>query len=110
MSNEWYQDKLDRVSTDVAELKVKVSHMDEKLDKHMTDIKEHVAGDKKIINELVPVLDKLPTIVEMAEEHRFYTRSKQKRREKIKDITSKLTIASIIVGICVGVIKILGAF
>lgn len=108
MSTQWYQDKLDRVSTDVTELKVKVSMLDEKLDDHMKEIKEHVAGDKKIINELTPVLSKLPTIVEMAEEHRFRVKKLERRRTLLKDISLKLGVISLIVGIAVGIVRIFG--
>ena len=63
------EDKIDSVKEDVVEVKLEVSEMKSDIKHHMQKVEEHVAGDKKIINEIQPILAKLPQIVEMAEEY-----------------------------------------
>lgn len=65
------EDKVDDVREDVGELR-----SDMKI--HMKHIEDHIAGDKKIIDKLAPVLDKLPDIVEIAEKHQFEKKAKKK--------------------------------
>lgn len=88
------EDKVDVVKEDVSELKTEMKS-------GLAIMQDHIAGDKKIIDELRPVLVKLPEIVEMAEEHHF---SKQLRRKVMKIGAA----ASLVVGILAGVAKIIG--
>lgn len=103
MAEKWLEVKVDKINTDVVELKYKVQSMDEKLDDHMKEIKEHVAGDKKIIDRLMPVLDKLPIIVELAEERSFELKKRKEFKEKLSNYSLKLGIISVLVGIVVGI-------
>lgn len=63
------EDKIDSVKEDVIAVKTEVSEMKSDIRHHMQKVEEHVAGDKKIINEIQPVLTRLPQIIEMAEEY-----------------------------------------
>ena len=93
------EDKVDVIKNDVTELKIDMKHL-------MPKIEEHITGDKKIINHLAPVLDKLPALIEIVEKEQFEKMKKQESMEKLRRFTSKLTVVSILVGICVGVVKI----
>lgn len=102
------EEKVDIVRDDVTELKSDMKHL-------MPRIEEHITGDKKIINHITPLLEKLPTIVEMAESHQF---EKMKRKEKLeirqakvqwfKDTSTKVGLFSLVLGMVVSVIKLVG--
>lgn len=92
------EDKIDSVKQDVVEVKLEVSEMKTDIRHHMSRVEDHVAGDKKIINELQPVLAKLPHIVEMAEE---YQTSKQIKKRAYK----YLGTTALLVGILGGLVK-----
>jgi len=95
------EDKLDSVKEDVVELKSDMKYL-------MPKIEEHITGDKKIINHIAPVIDKLPSLIEIVENDQFEKRKKQERREKLKSLTSKLLLISTLVGIGAGISRILG--
>lgn len=93
------EDKIDSVKEDVMAVKSEVSEMKTDIKHHMEKVEEHVAGDKKLINEIQPLLARLPQIVEMAEEYRV--------SKKIKDRTVKLLgFVGMIVGILAGLDKL----
>lgn len=93
------EDKIDGVKHDVNEIKSEVQELKSDIKYHMTKVEEHVAGDKKIINEIQPILAKLPQIVEMAEEYHF--------NKKVKDKTVKLIgILGMLVGLLAGLDKL----
>jgi len=93
--------KVDVIKEDVTELKMDMKHL-------MPKIEEHITGDKKIINHLGPVLDKLPALIEIVEKDQFEKMKKQERSDKRKNLITKLTLVSMIVGIGAGITKILG--
>lgn len=93
--------KVDDIKEDVVELKTDMKHL-------MPKIEEHITGDKKIINHLSPVLDKLPALIQIVENDQFEKRKKEEKAQKLKTLTSKLMLLSIIVGIGAGVSKMLG--
>lgn len=95
--------KLDAVKEDVTELKTDMKHL-------MPKIEEHITGDKKIINHLAPVIEKLPNLIEIVENDQYEKRKKKERADRIKALTGKLLILSSIVGIGAGLTKILGFF
>lgn len=97
MSNE---SRFQRIEDKVDIVKVEVSELRADFKVHMIKIEEHVAGDKKIINELTPVLAKLPDIVKMAEEYQF---SQQLKKRAYKT----LGIAATVIGVIVGIFKVL---
>jgi len=94
------ESKLDELKDDVTELK-----SDFRI--HINLVEEHVAGDKKIINQITPILDKLPSIMEIVEDYQFSKVLKQKRMDHIKEVTTKLGLVGLVLGIVVSVIKIL---
>ena len=94
------EDKVDNLREDVIEIKVDMKH-------HIEKVEEHITGDKKIINEIQPLLAKLPGIVEIVEDHAFDKKLKKKRAETIKHYGSRLGLLSLIIGIVTGVIKLL---
>lgn len=95
------EDKLDAVKEDVTELKSDMKYL-------MPKIEEHITGDKKIINALAPVIDKLPNLIEIVENDQFEKRKQKEKREKFKTLTAKLLFVSTIVGIGAGLSKIFG--
>ena len=97
------ENKLDAVKEDVTELKTDMKHL-------MPKIEEHITGDKKIINHLAPVIDKLPNLIEIVERDQYEKMKKEEKREKFKTLTAKLLFLSTIVGIGAGITKILGFF
>ena len=58
------EDKIDDVKEDVSELK-----SDFKV--HTALMQEHVAGDSKIINEITPLIEVLPSLKEIVEEYNY---------------------------------------
>lgn len=93
------EDKIDSVKQDVTEVKVEVQEMKYDIKNHMKKVEEHVAGDKKIINEIQPLLARLPQIIEMAEEYHV--------SKKIKDrVLKTLGILGMLVGILAGLEKL----
>ena len=95
------EDKVDSIKEDVTELKVDMKHL-------MPKIEEHITGDKKIINHLSPVLDKLPALIEIVEQDQFEKMKKKEKAEKRNNLITKLTLVSMIIGIGAGITKILG--
>lgn len=95
------EDKVDAIKTDVAELKSDMKHL-------MPKIEEHITGDKKIINHLTPVIDKLPALIEIVERDQFEKMKRKEKAEKLKNLTAKLGFISLLVGIGAGISKILG--
>lgn len=90
------EDKIDSVKEDVTEVKLEVSEMKSDIKNHMKQVEAHVAGDTKIINELQPILNKLPHIVEMAEEYHV---SKQIKKRVWKYIGAFGMISGIVGGL-----------
>lgn len=71
------EDKVDVIKEDVTELKVELRN-------HMDKVDEHIAGDKKIINEITPLLSSLPALIDMAEDHQFKKKLKEEQEEAAK--------------------------
>lgn len=90
------EDKIDSVKEDVMEVKIEVNEMKSDIKSHMNKVEQHVAGDNKIINELQPILNKLPHIVEMAEEYHV---SKQIKRRVWKYVGGFGLITGIVGGL-----------
>ena len=99
------EDKLDDLKEDVVEMKTDMKYL-------LPKVEEHITGDKKIIYELAPVLEKLPTIVQIAEDYNYEKRKKaekakykKERNEKWKAIATKVGLVSAVVGIITGVVR-----
>jgi hypothetical protein len=99
------EEKIDKVKEDVAELKTDFKVHAEKMSNKMEIFEDHITGDKKIINELQPVLEKLPTIVEIAEQYQFEKRLKQENIKKIKTWSIRIGFIGTIVGVLTAVIN-----
>lgn len=95
------EDKVDAIKEDVTELKSDMKHL-------MPKIEEHITGDKKIINHLAPVIDKLPSLIEIVERDQYEKMKRKERNEKITYWTARLGLISLVVGIGAGLSKILG--
>ena len=95
------EEKLDKVHEDVIELKSDLKHLIPKVD-------EHITGDKKIINHIGPLLEKLPALVEIVEEHQYEKKKMKENKEKMKNMVMGLGVVSTFVGIVIGVTKLMG--
>ena len=73
------EDKVDNVKEEVTEIKTDIRI-------HMSKIEEHVAGDNKIITHLAPLLEKLPTIIQVVEDYTFEKRTKEERNKKLTGV------------------------
>lgn len=94
------EQKVDAVKEDVMELK-----SDFKI--HTTLIKEHVAGDNKVISDLRPILAKLPDIVEIVEDYQYAKQSRERKMQAIADWTKKLTFVSTAIGVVYALLQLL---
>jgi len=93
------EDKIDSVKEDVTEVKMEVNEIKTDIRHHMSKVEQHVAGDNKIINEIQPILNKLPHIVEMAEEYHI---GKQMQKRLLK----YFGIFATVVGVVGGLVKL----
>ena len=73
------EDKVDHVKEDLQELRTDIKI-------HMSKVEDHVAGDNKIITHIMPLLEKLPEIVTMLEDHDFQKRKKEDIKKTISTI------------------------
>lgn len=101
------EDKIDKVKDDVTEVKVDVAEMKTTLKNTNELIAEHISGDNKVINQLVPILGDLGSMVE---DHKYNKLKKKKFTEKLKTVSLKLSIVGAVVGIGAGIAKILELF
>lgn len=101
------EDKVDGVKTEVSELrtefKVHASIISEKLE----IFDDHITGDNKIINHIQPLLERLPDLVEIVEDVQFEKKKKQESTEKLKSFSLKAGALATVVGIVVGIVKIM---
>ena len=87
------EDKVDDASEKITAVQFELKEARNDMKHHMQEVAKHVAGDKKIIDKLIPVLDKLPTIVEMAEKYHF---QKQFRKKLYKTIAFVGLVAGVV--------------
>lgn len=102
--------RVDEIKDDVAELKADskihrevLKDIKDDIKRYNVEVKGHVAGDEKIISELVPLLKSLPDIIS---DYNYNKKKKQEREEKLKLYGTKLGIISVSVGIIYTAIKI----
>jgi hypothetical protein len=99
------EDKVDNVKESVHDMSKELSEQRHDMKIHINKIEEHITGDNKIIKELQPILNKLPDIVQMAEQYHanniIKTRMKTIRLKAVKFVG----FTSIIVGILTGLHK-----
>jgi hypothetical protein len=96
-------DKVDKLKEDIFELKgdIKV---------YANDVRKHVAGDEKIISEVIPVIrsinDILPELKAITLYHQARKIQEQQDIIKKKKLKTNLTIAGAIVGIVTAVVGV----
>lgn len=100
------EDKVDKVKDDVHELKTDFKIHTTEMANKMQVFGDHITGDQKIINEISPLMQKLPDLVEIVKEYQYEKETKRRKREKIKTFMTKAGMISIVVGILAGLKKI----
>lgn len=96
--------RVDEIRDDLSDLKAEqkitnnnIENLKEHMVQHSELVKQHVAGDDKIITELIPLI----------EEFKFQKERKKRRIESLKLLGMKLGIPSVIVAIVGGIVKII---
>lgn len=102
--------RIERIEVRVDEIKDDVSELKADFKIHTKLIEEHVAGDTKIIKEIQPLLNVIPHLTEMTQDYAYKKHRKEKIQDNIKDMSMKLGLVSLILGIVTGVVKFLGVF
>lgn len=90
------EDKVDDLKQDVTEIKSEMRH-------HVKVVEEHITGDKKIIKDWKPVVELVPQLKEIIDNHKF-EKELSKRRNRML-----MTVATV-VGILAGASRIAGLF
>jgi wobble nucleotide-excising tRNase len=93
------EDKIDSVKEEISEVKVEVTEIKADIKYHIDRVEDHITGDKKIINEIQPILAKMPHIIEMAEEYHLSKKMKAKVWRAVGGV-------GMLVGIAAGLAKI----
>ena len=93
------EDRVDQIKEDVSELK-----SDFKV--HLHRIEAHIESDEKITKQIEPLTVIMPNLCEMVEDYTYQKHRKEKRSEKLKSLSVKITIAGGIIGIILGILRI----
>jgi uncharacterized coiled-coil DUF342 family protein len=94
--------KVDKLNDDVVEVKTGVNYINSRLDEHLEAVQSHISSDARIIKQIAPLLDQLPTMAEIIEEYRFEKKKKEHLHTKIK-------LVSLVSAIVVSLIAILNS-
>lgn len=104
------EDKVDRVKDEVTDVKTEMILMNDKFDRHLDIVENHILGDQKIINTLETII---PELADMASSHKAEKIIKERkaetrkvRGEKLKNYGMMLGFVSTLVGIIVGISRI----
>lgn len=92
--------KVDKVEETVVEIKTDLKHYNAKVEEHLT-------SDAGIIKKISPILQKLPQIVEIAEEYQYNQKKKEKRNAAVKSTALYLGVIATVVGILSGLSKLI---
>ena len=109
------EDKIDSVKEDVYDVKAEITSVKTELTTHIGMIEEHVAGDKKIIDQLTPILADLAEMVRdykvtKIEENILEEQAKEHtkiRNQKLKNTSIRVAIVSGILAAVLTTLKIL---
>lgn len=108
------ENRVDEVKNDVAEVKANtIVHgamlvdMKDKLREHTELIKDHVAGDNKVINEIAPFMESFKDIKEIIADYKFEKETRKRRIAKIKEYAIKTSLASAVLGLIAAFLKFL---
>ncbi len=100
------ENKVDRIEDTVVEIRTDMKHYNNK-------VEDHLKSDAGIIKTISPILEKLPQIVEIAEQYQFEkqleakkTEDRNRRNELAKFYSIRLGIISTIIGIAIGASKL----
>lgn len=113
--------RITRIETRVDEIKDAVSKVEAKQEvmsesikeiredfhEHTHLVKQHVAGDTKIIQEIQPLLSAMPHLTELAEEFKYQKMKKQDRKDLLTSWSKKLGLVSLVLAIFVSISKLL---
>jgi hypothetical protein len=78
------QDRLERVEDKVDQLKEDVTEIKVEFREHKRLIEEHITGDKKIIDHIVPILGNLK---DMSDDYVYERERKERRTAFLKKLT-----------------------
>ena len=99
--------RVDEIKDDLAEVKAEqkiISHsildLKEDIHKHTLVVRGHVAGDEKIISELIPLIG----------DYKFHKEKTRRRNAQLKDFSIKIGIVTAVLGLVGGVIKFFVSF
>lgn len=105
------ESRVDEIKDTVSELKANskvqneiIKDLKDDFKEHTSLVKEHVAGDTKIITELQPLLG---TLSEIVDDYSYKKETKRRKMDKIKYYTARLGLVSLVVGVIVGISKLL---
>jgi hypothetical protein len=105
------EEKLDTLKDDFFEFKtdtkVQLSELKHDLKSHMDMVKEHVAGDTKIINELKGLNVILPSLALIVKDYDYKREQSAKRLKSFKAWSIRLGFVSSVVGLASLIIKLL---
>ena len=92
--------KVDKLNDDVIEIKSNIKNMSDRLDLHMEKVEAHVAGDNKIIYEIQPLLQQMPTIAKIIQEYHLEKLQSEQKLENMKrtSLAVGLVVAVVTVG------------
>ncbi len=95
--------RIDEIKDDVSELKADsklqrevLKDIKEDLKTYTVEVSSHVAGDNKIITEIMPLLKALPEIIS---DYNFEKKKREERAEKLKLYGMRLGLVSATLGI-----------
>lgn len=103
--------RVDEIKDDISELKADskfhrevLKDIKEDLKSYTVEVSNHVAGDNKIITEIMPLLRSLPDIIA---DYTYEKKKKEERNEKLKSYGTKLGLVSVTLGIIYTTVKLL---
>lgn len=103
--------KVDELKNDFSEHRLESRLHMEITNKHFEELskemRHHIAGDKKIINKLTPVM---PHLIEMSEDYLYNLKKKREMEEKRTKKTTMLKAWSAKIAIALGIISLIGYF
>lgn len=110
----YLEKQLDKLEENQDKLSDKQDKLHEELVEVKSDIKvfvhkveEHVSSDKKIASEIEPLVQILPSLASMVKDHEFKKERSKRIVKKGKMLGMFLGIVSTVVGIAVGISKLL---
>lgn len=112
--NSYYDKRLDKLEDSHDKLHDKVDEIKEEMMETKSELKlfnqqveSHVSSDQRIAAQIAPLVALTPKLSEMVEEHNFNKTKRIKRIRKAKTIALYLGIIGTLVGIAVGIAKLI---